>query len=54
MPDQSFVLYLLITIRWADKSFAYRHAAAPAPAKVPARGWTAVRFELEPWLRPRA
>jgi hypothetical protein len=38
-------------IRWADANFAYRFASGPAPEKAPTRGWKAVRFELELWLR---
>ena len=38
-------------IRWADAHFAYRFAAGPVPIKAPSRGWGAVRFELDMWLR---
>lgn len=38
-------------IRWADEHFAFRFASGPAPVKAPTRGWQAVRYELELWLR---
>ena len=38
-------------IRWADESFAFRFASGPAPSRAPTKGWQAVRFEVELWLR---
>jgi hypothetical protein len=40
-----------VAVRWADQKFAHRFAAKPPPAKPPSRGWAAVRYELELWLR---
>lgn len=40
-----------IAVRWADAHFAHRFASGPVPPKAPTRGWKAVRFELELWLR---
>jgi hypothetical protein len=40
-----------LAVRWADAHFAHRFAAGAAPAKAPSRGWKAVRYELELWLR---
>ena len=38
-------------IRWADENFAFRFASGPAPSSAPTKGWQAVRFEVELWLR---
>jgi hypothetical protein len=40
-----------ISVRWADAHFAHRFASGPVPLKVPTRGWKAVRFDFELWLR---
>lgn len=40
-----------VAVRWADAQFAYRFASGPAPSKAPSGRWSAVRFELEIWLR---
>jgi hypothetical protein len=40
-----------ILVAWADQRFAHRFAGGPAPAAVPDRGWSAVRYELGLWLR---
>ena len=39
-----------VLVRWADQHFAHWFARAPRPAAA-ARGWRAVRQELELWLR---
>ncbi len=39
-----------ILVRWADQHFAHRFANGSPPAAA-ARGWRAVRQELELWLR---
>lgn len=39
-----------VAVRWADAHFAYRFGSGPAPANAP-RGWKAVRFDVELWLR---
>ena len=39
-----------VLIRWADQHFAHWFARGPRPAAA-ARGWRAVRQELELWLR---
>ena len=38
-------------VRWADTQFAYRFASGAVPARAPTRGWKAVRFDFELWLR---
>jgi hypothetical protein len=40
-----------MAIEWADAHFAHRFAAAPAPRKAPSRGWEAVRYDFNLWLR---
>jgi hypothetical protein len=40
-----------LAVRWADAHFAHRFAAGPAPPEAPTGGWSAVRFDLELWLR---
>lgn len=40
-----------LAVRWADSRFAHRFASGPAPAKAPDRGWKAVRYDLQLWLR---
>jgi hypothetical protein len=40
-----------IAVGWADEHFAHWFANAPEPAKIPTRGWAAVRFELFLWAR---
>ena len=40
-----------IAVRWADAHFAHRFASGPVPLKAPTRGWKAVRFDFELWLR---
>lgn len=40
-----------VAVRWADERFAHRFAAAPPPAKPPAYGWPAVRYEFGLWFR---
>lgn len=40
-----------IAVRWADAHFAHRFASGPVPSKAPSGGWSAVRFDLELWLR---
>jgi hypothetical protein len=40
-----------VAVRWADAHFAHRFAGGPTPAKAPSRGWKAVRYEFELWLR---
>ncbi len=40
-----------ITVAWADRHFAHRFAAAPAPVKAPTNGWPALRYELHLWAR---
>lgn len=45
------VAFGAVAIRWADAHFAHRFASGPKPAEAPVRGWGAVRFELDIWLR---
>lgn len=40
-----------LAVRWADSHFSHRFASSPAPTKAPTRGWQAVRYELQLWLR---
>jgi hypothetical protein len=40
-----------MAVRWADQRFAHWFAAGPPPLAPPRRGWLAVRYELELWLR---
>jgi hypothetical protein len=40
-----------VLVEWADQRFAHRFAGGPPPAASPTRGWPAVRYELELWLR---
>jgi hypothetical protein len=40
-----------VMVRWADQRFAHRFAGGPTPVKAPDRGWPAVRYEFELWLR---
>ena len=40
-----------IAVSWADQRFAHWFTDAPAPAKVPTRGWPALRYELILWAR---
>jgi len=40
-----------IAVKWADAHFAHRLAGGPAPPKAPARGWAAVRYDLNLWIR---
>jgi len=40
-----------VAVRWADERFAYRFASGPAPTRAPTRGWEAVRYELQLWVR---
>jgi hypothetical protein len=45
------VAFGAVAVRWADQRFAHRFAGGPTPTKAPDRGWPAVRYELELWLR---
>lgn len=40
-----------VVVRWADQRFAHWCKAGPPPAVPPTRGWAAVRYELQLWLR---
>jgi GNAT superfamily N-acetyltransferase len=40
-----------LAVRWADVRFAHWFAGGRPPVKAATRGWTAVRFEFELWLR---
>lgn len=40
-----------ITVQWADAHFAHRFADGPAPVAAPSRGWKAVAFDFDLWLR---
>jgi len=40
-----------MVVRWADERVAHWFKAGPQPAAPPTRGWAAVRYELELWLR---
>ena len=40
-----------IAVSWADQRFAHWFTGAPAPAKIPTRGWPALRYELILWAR---
>ena len=40
-----------LAVRWADSHFAHRFAEGPVPTVAPTRGWKAVRFDVELWLR---
>jgi hypothetical protein len=40
-----------VAIRWADPRFAHWFAGGPPPPEPPTRGWPAVRYEFELWLR---
>jgi hypothetical protein len=40
-----------VAVRWADAHFAHRFAKGPVPADAPSRGWPAVRYDFELWLR---
>lgn len=40
-----------VAVRWADQRVAHYFKAGPPPVAAPTRGWAAVRYELELWLR---
>ncbi len=40
-----------IAVKWADAHFAHRFAGGPVPGRAPSRGWEAVRYEFNLWVR---
>ena len=40
-----------MAVKWADAHFAHRFAAGPVPGKAPSRGWEAVRYDFNLWVR---
>lgn len=40
-----------LAVKWADARFAHWFASGPQPIAAPARGWSAVRYDILLWLR---
>ena len=40
-----------LTVKWADAHFAHRFAGGRPPERAPSRGWPAVRYDFNLWVR---
>ena len=45
------IAFASVMVGWADQRFAHWFANGPPPVASPSRGWAAVRYDLELWLR---